>query len=256
MLDKNILLVATPKELEQWLVSYRMSKHPNDEPGVWSTFGSVSYHIPELGAVTFEIKAPEPGKLFIVSIDYNKIEQSELYINELIEKIINKFGDLSLPNGFSIVVSSDKVAELLEDRWAESVKTQKTEAHLATMVLLGSILEGMLLDTVKSNKEKANKAKAAPRNKDKKTGKLVVSPLERWGLENLIDVCRECKWLSNHIFYDTKAVRKYRNLVHPNEQLELDLYPDDAMCDIARTIVNSALKDLKRYVKDGEIPRG
>ncbi len=97
----NITLIATPDDLEQWLKSYRLSKYPDDEPGIWSTHGRVSYHSPEHGTITFEIKAPNPDELSIISIIYEKNDQSQIYVNNLVNAILIRFGDLSLQNDLS-----------------------------------------------------------------------------------------------------------------------------------------------------------
>ena len=254
--EKSIPLLSNPYEFERWLVRRRKNKYPGDESGVWSTSGRVSYNSPKHGTIAFEVDDPTPEKLLILSVEYERTNQSQEYVNDLINDMVKEFGDLSLPAGFSIVVSDKNMVKLLEERWGESLKTRKIEAYLATMILLGSILEGMLLDIAKSNPEKANKSTCAPRYKDEETGEILARPFRKWGLSDLINVSRECGWLSNHNFYNTESVRQYRNLVHPNAQLEADLFPDDTMCDIARVVVEAALKDLKRYAKDGEEPRG
>lgn len=110
----NVTLIATPNDLEKWLESYYLSKYPNDEPGIWSTHGRVSFHSPKHGTITFVIKAPNPGELLIVSVEYKKNDQSQIYIENLMKAISNRFGDVPLSNGFSTENESklrDQLAE-------------------------------------------------------------------------------------------------------------------------------------------------
>jgi hypothetical protein len=97
----NATFIATPDDLEQWLKSYRLSKYPDDEPGIWSTHGRISYHSPEHGTLTFEIKASNPGELSIISVNYEKNDQSQICVDNLVNAILNRFGELSLPNNLS-----------------------------------------------------------------------------------------------------------------------------------------------------------
>ena len=96
----NVPLIATPNDFEQWLKSYRLSKYPDEEPGIWSTHGRISYHSPEYGTITFAIKAPAPGKLLVDSIEYKKNDQSQIYVNNLMDEIISQFGELSSSSSF------------------------------------------------------------------------------------------------------------------------------------------------------------
>ena len=73
-------------------------------------------------------------------------------------------------------------------------------------ILLGSILEGVLLDLCYSFPKVAGNAKSAKIVKGK------TAPFEDWGLKCLIDVAFECKWITLHAREQSKSLRLYRNV--------------------------------------------
>jgi hypothetical protein len=165
--------------------------------------------------------------------------RSHRFIGSLTPKAYQQYG-LYTPSPFDFVklVQDQKLAEILAQRCRESIRTFEAEAYLSTIVLLGSILEGTLLDKIQSNPEQANRSKSTP----KKDGKPL--PFSEWTLSNLIAVACECDWLDRDVKAFSEALRDYRNLIHPREQLRHQIYPDAGTCQVARTVVEAALEDL------------
>lgn len=141
---------------------------------------------------------------------------------------------------FSNAVTSPDLAQILSSRWEESYLSQYAGAYLSSIVMLGSVLEGALLDKVEHNPKQANKAASAP----SKDGDVLQ--FREWSLENLIAVARECGWIDSDVGDFSGALRDYRNLVHPGEQRRRQIYPDSGTCDITRMVVRAALEDLAR----------
>jgi hypothetical protein len=242
--DEEFTLDVTPSIFEQWLVSYFMSRHPSSPPSVWHTFlgGTVhiSYHAPPDGRITFEGMIPEPEKLRITKVrGYTGWDE---YFSELITKIKERWGAVTPPYGFDSIVDDKNLAQNLTHRWGESERTFAAGAYLSTIVLLGSILEGMLLAKVQQNPRLANQAKCTPKNGGK------PKPFVKWTLEELINVAHECKWLSGHTRDFSKYLQSYRNLVHPREQIKLDFYPDRETCNLARGVISAAIADLRHDI--------
>ncbi|MDE2688469.1 MAG: hypothetical protein OXI16_13375 [Chloroflexota bacterium] len=146
---------------------------------------------------------------------------------------------------FYQLVQDDSLAEVLSFRWEEAQKCVAAEAFLAAIVMMGSILEGVLLNRFERNKEVGYRAKGAP--KDRKTKK--PRPIADWGLSNMIDVAHEVGWLQVDIKRFSHALRESRNIVHPYVQrLENDM-PDEDTCAICWPVVHAAISDLFRVVE-------
>lgn len=141
---------------------------------------------------------------------------------------------------FTSIVSDRELAELLALRWNESYLTYHAGAYLSTLILLGSILEGVLLDKVEQNPSVANQAQSAPSVKGK------VLQFQDWTLENFIAVSHECGWIDRDVRDFSASLRDYRNLVHPSKQRKAGVIPDSGTCNVAREVVRAALEDLIR----------
>jgi hypothetical protein len=147
------------------------------------------------------------------------------------------------PYNLAKLVQDEELAKILSQRWEESFHTFEAKSYLSTIILLGSFLEGVLLDKVQSNKKQANQAKSAPKAEDK------TRPFNEWTLNDLIKVAYECRWLDKDVKVFSEALRDYRNLVHPREQLRHQTYPDEGTCRVAREVVEAALEDLSKVIK-------
>ena len=241
ILESSFTLDVTIPVFEQWLQSYYMRQHPDHEPSVWHTFyggvAHVSYHAPPNGRITFECTVSELERLKVVKIvGYPGWDE---YFRELVESLKQRWGSRTLPHGFNLVVKNEVLAKNLGSRWIESEQAFLAGAYLATIVLLGSILEGLLLAKVQQNQMQANQAKSAPKEERGK-----VRPLNKWMLGNLIDVAYECGWISKPIKDHSKHIQAYRNLIHPREQVKLNFYPNKETCEIAKRVVSAVLSDL------------
>jgi hypothetical protein len=240
-LEESLALDINLGALQQWLVSYYMSQHPTDEPSVWSTFHDgethLSYHAPPDGRLSFIIKVVAPDKLVITGV-HCRIGW-ENYCRELIKAMELKWlSKYSLPDFVSLVKNS-KLAQVLENLWEESNRTFRAEAYLSTIVLLGSILEGVLLAKVQENQKQAYKAQSTPKDQNGKTRSFT-----KWRLNDLIKVSCECGWLDKDVSDFSHTLRDYRNLIHPNKQAEDNLFPDSGTCKVAREVVAAAFDDL------------
>lgn len=142
------------------------------------------------------------------------------------------------------MTDSDLKGILLE-RWREADAAQRAGAPLATIILLGSILEGALLHKVESNMAKANAAASAPKETDS-SGAVKVKRFSQWTLDNLIIVAHEVNWLGKEITDFSIVLRSYRNFVHPGEQKRRRLTPNVGICDVCWPVVVAALADLAR----------
>ena len=116
---------------------------------------------------------------------------------------------------------------VIADRWLEAQKCVHAGAHVAAVVMMGSVLEALLLARATLAPAAAYRASAAP--KDKSGGNV---PVHEWSLSSLIDVAAEVGWLKIDRKSFSHAFRDSRNVVHPWHQVQKKASFDRATCDL------------------------
>ena len=144
------------------------------------------------------------------------------------------------PFNFSTKIADSKLARILDLRWKEAQQCIHSESYLSAVVMMGSILEGVLMDKAAAHSADANRARSAPKNG--KTGK--PKPIGDWGLSSLIDVAHEVGWIKGDRKRFSAALRDSRNIVHPYQQRVCDEFPDKRTCKICWQVVRAAIADL------------
>lgn len=86
---------------------------------------------------------------------------------------------------FSRLVDDEDVRRILDARWDEAKKCFSAGAYLATIIALGSLLEGVLLSRAMKSPIQAKAAPAAPKR----------DQIPDWSLADLIRVAHECGWI-------------------------------------------------------------
>jgi len=137
------------------------------------------------------------------------------------------------------------VGEILGDRWKEIQKCFDAKAYLAATILMGSFLEGMFLAVMQRYPMEANKASCAPKNLS--SGK--VKHFAEWNLSDMINMAHECNWIDLDVQRFSHALRSFRNLIHPYEQMAVKTCPDKDTSEIGWLVVQAAANDLARKLK-------
>jgi len=154
------------------------------------------------------------------------------------------FQPLSSPD-FDRLELEQGVAEVLKFRWEEADRCVNSEAYLAAIIMMGSLLEGLLLAVMQRRPEEANQSRSCP--KDPKTGK--PKPFHEWTLSQMIDVAHNERWIDLDVSKFSHSLREFRNLVHPYQQMVLNVYPDSDTCTICWHVVQAAVNDLTITLK-------
>jgi len=151
---------------------------------------------------------------------------------------------LPAPNFFSLDLEPG-IGAILQARWAEAQQCLDAKAYLASIIMMGSLLEGLLLAVCQRNPRLANSCSAAP--KDSQSGK--IKRFHEWSLAEMIDVAHSVGWLDLDVKRFSHELRIFRNLVHPYEQMATRTNPDADTCRISWLVVQAAANDLTRAIQ-------
>lgn len=113
-----------------------------------------------------------------------------------------------------------------------------TTAPLAAVFLIGSTLEGVLLDIAKRNAELFTKAVAAP------TYKGVGVSIDDWKLNDLINVAHEVGMVSKNVADFSHSLRSFRNYIHPRAQAKAGFNPNGDTAKICFQVLKAAITEL------------
>lgn len=149
------------------------------------------------------------------------------------------------PPDFLSLTIEPGLGEILANRWNEVQKCLNAEGYLAATIIMGSMLEGMLLAVLQKFPQEANTCQAAPH--DPRTGK--VKYFADWPLSDMINVAHEAGWLDLDVKKFSHALREFRNLIHPYQQMTVKAFPDKDTCEISWLVVQAAANDLARKLK-------
>lgn len=143
---------------------------------------------------------------------------------------------------FTHLTSDQPLAFILAGRWREAELAFSARAYLATVVMLGSLMEGLLLAVVNQYPREANLARSAPKHKE--TGKAIN--FGEWSLSTLIEVAFENRWIQSDAKRFSHSLREFRNLVHPWLHRSTEEVPDEDTAVICWQVVKATLNDLAR----------
>ena len=102
------------------------------------------------------------------------------------------------------------------------------------------------MGTMQKKPQTANSASNAP----KKDGK--VKHFADWTLNDMIEVAHEIGWIQLDVKKFSHALRDFRNIIHPYQQLAYRTYPDIDTCKISWLVVQAACNDIANWLKRNE----
>jgi|GEM_PF-140029 len=137
------------------------------------------------------------------------------------------------------------VSEVIKLRLKEVENCIKGGAPLASILLIGSVMEGILLGMSTIYPQQFNQATSAP--KDKETGKIRALP--NWTLNNYIEVATEVGLLKQDVRKFSHVVRDFRNYIHPYEQMSTRFFPDKQTALICFQVLKAAITQIEIFCK-------
>jgi len=161
-------------------------------------------------------------------------EKMDLNSSQVLKAYLNK---IDIPS-FDFIHIKDLIP-ILERDYQEVVTCRETGCWKASIILCGSLLEGILYDLLKQNETKALASKEAPKDK---SGDSV--PLEDWFITYLINTAADLDLIEKGIKALHHTTKDYRNLVHPTNEIKSSYKLKKEEADNAFAILNMLIKDL------------
>lgn len=189
-----------------------------------------------------EILEVESLKVVIEGLEPKLKRQTPNYDFEKTKPVEAELKPLPPPNWEALNLEYG-IATILQIRWEEIQRCIDNNAPLSALIMMGSMLEGFLLGTMQNRPQLANTAKSTP----KRDGK--VKHFAEWSLSELIDVAHDNGWIHLDVKKFSHALRDFRNLIHPYQQLVLQTFPDKDTCNISWLVVQAACNDIADWLK-------
>lgn len=135
----------------------------------------------------------------------------------------------------------ENVVPIINSRIDEIKICLDNNATLASIFLIGSTLEGILLGFASQYPEKYGRANSSP--KDKK-GK--VKNFDKWNLNDFINVSFEIRFLEKDVKQFSHYLRDFRNYIHPHKQLEDKFNPNKHTALLCEQVLKAAIYELSK----------
>lgn len=150
------------------------------------------------------------------------------------------------PPNFENLGLESGIAEILQHRWDEIQICIDSKATVSAVIMMGSMLEGFLMGTMQRNPRVANSSASAPKKDEK------VKHFADWTLNDMIEVAHEVGWIQLDVKKFSHALRDFRNIIHPYQQLAYRTFPDMDTCNISWLVVQAACNDIADWIKKNE----
>ncbi len=150
-------------------------------------------------------------------------------------------GAADAPPDFVHLTRDVTLAGMLESRRWEIQVCMKHKAHLAAIIMMGTILEGVMLSIVHNNPKEANVSPRAPKDQHGR-----IKHFADWSLSELAEVAHDRGWIAmdeNKYIY---LLKEYRRLIHPWEQRSRNECPDEDTCRECYREFSAVLADIQK----------
>jgi hypothetical protein len=155
--------------------------------------------------------------------------------DESLEFLARDFSEVDL----STLPSELTAQQLVQARLDEIEKCLTAEAPLAVILLVGSTLEGLLMEVALAHPTLFASSVAAPKMKGQ------PKSVDSWTLSELITVSRVLNVVGEDVLKHAHHVRDFRNYIHPRQQKRDNFEPRMFTAQIAVQVLRAALADLK-----------
>lgn len=131
-------------------------------------------------------------------------------------------------------ISNEGLRKIIERDYQEIQRGIISGNWKSTIILSGGAIETILLDVIQKDPATALSSSKAPSETD----------LNKWDLNDLIEVSLDTKLVTSHLASLSHTVRGYRNLVHPGVELRKGLKIEPEEAKIALQVLNILIREL------------
>jgi len=167
----------------------------------------------------------------IKSSGITAITMSDIEENKFLEKEYKKVDAKTLN-------VDPTMTDAIEQRINEIQICLNNNASLAAIFLIGSTLEGLLIDLANKNIKDFNQATSSP----KKDGKVLK--FNNWTLSSLIDTANELNFINEDVKKHSHSLRDFRNYIHPLEQVKSKFNPNKHTALISWQVLQAAINNI------------
>ena len=134
---------------------------------------------------------------------------------------------------------TEQVKPIIAARITEMKLCFETKAYLSSVIICGSLLEGILLGVASYFPKEFNSSNSAP----KKEGKVLG--FHYWTLSQFIDVAFSIGLLNEDVKEFSHVLRNFRNYIHPYQQMSTGFYPNEHTAKICMQVLKAAICQIK-----------
>ena len=179
-------------------------------------------------------------------IKFEKVDKITIETNEKQLNISEKdFLKLIFETPIESIGLEYSLTEILNLRMKEAETSTSIGNSLSSIILIGSIIEGILLGVALEYPSEFNRTKVAPLNN--KDGK--IKKFNDWSLNEFINSAYELRIINEDVKKFSHVVREFRNYIHPYQQLCSQFYPDKNTALICLQVLKALIAQVSEYTR-------
>lgn len=133
----------------------------------------------------------------------------------------------------------------MQNRLEEAEKNIQNNLNLSAIIMMGSLLEGILLNIEIAYPQIFNKAKSAPKDKNNKVKNFV-----EWTLSDSINVAHEIGFICEDVKKFSHSLRDFRNYIHPFQQMSANFFPNKDTSKICLQVIKAAINQINNKLQE------
>ncbi|MEF2174934.1 MAG: hypothetical protein V3575_00560 [Candidatus Absconditabacteria bacterium] len=176
------------------------------------------------------------AQLEYFELDMNRLISEEKPLNIKETGFLNKEYQIDIKQ---LGLNNDMLL-ILQNRLDEINVCINNKCLLSSIILMGSTIEGLLLDLANRNPKKFNQSSKSPKDKNG-----IVKTFSLWSLSNLIDVSYDIGYIDLDVKKFSHSVRDFRNYIHPNQQIKAGFIPNENTIIITFQVLKAIIDNLQ-----------
>ncbi len=132
-------------------------------------------------------------------------------------------------------IKEDSLRKILERDYVEIQRSMISDNWKSAIILSGGSIEALILDLLNENLSVVIESEKAPKGN-----------LDRWDLNDLIEVAVDTKLVDQEVAKLSHSVREYRNLIHPGVEIRSKLKVEPEEAKIAVQVLNILIRELSK----------